>query len=130
MFLADTNAISELRKAAKADTGVVTMFRGAGHEIFPPVQVIGELRFGIEWLKHKGDLPQAQKLEEWLRPILERFAPRILAFDFQGAKTWGTLMGPNDQHIVDKQIAAIALVYDLTVVTRNTPTLQGLASAF
>ena len=29
-------------------------------------------------------------------------------------------MGINDQHIVDRQIAAIALTYDLTVVTRNT----------
>jgi predicted nucleic acid-binding protein len=28
-------------------------------------------------------------------------------------------MCPQPQHIIDKQIAAIALVYDLTVVTRN-----------
>ena len=93
MFLADTNAISELRKGAKGDPGVVNLFWGAGHEIFLPVQVIGELRFGIERLKHKGDLPQAQRLEEWLQPILERYAPRILAFDLQCAKKWGALMG-------------------------------------
>jgi len=29
-------------------------------------------------------------------------------------------MSPNPQHPIDKQIAAIALIYDLTVVTRNT----------
>jgi len=34
-------------------------------------------------------------------------------------------MGANDQHIVDRQIAAIALVYDLTVVTRNTDHFEG-----
>lgn len=45
---------------------------------------------------------------------------RILSFDLQCAKIWGALMGVNDQHIVDRQIAAIALHYDLTIVTRNT----------
>ena len=34
-------------------------------------------------------------------------------------------MGANEQHIVDKQIAAIALVYDLIVVTRNTNDFAG-----
>ena len=34
-------------------------------------------------------------------------------------------MGFNDQHIVDKQIAAIALVYGLTVATRNTDDFAG-----
>jgi predicted nucleic acid-binding protein len=29
-------------------------------------------------------------------------------------------MSPNPQHAIDKQIAAIALIHDLTVVTRNT----------
>ena len=28
-------------------------------------------------------------------------------------------MSPNHQHAIDKQIAAIALIYDLKVVTRN-----------
>ena len=52
MFLADTNVISELRKGAKADPGVVSLFLGAGQEIFLPVQVLGELRQGIENLKY------------------------------------------------------------------------------
>jgi toxin FitB len=34
---------------------------------------------------------------------------------------WGRLRVPNAQNELDKQIAAIALVHDLTVVTRNTP---------
>ena len=34
-------------------------------------------------------------------------------------------MGVNDQHIVDRQIAAIALVYNLTMVTRNTSHFSG-----
>ena len=33
-------------------------------------------------------------------------------------------MSPNPQHPIDKQIAAIGLIYDLTVVTRNTADVQ------
>ena len=29
-------------------------------------------------------------------------------------------MSPNPQHPIDKQIAAIALIHDLTIATRNT----------
>lgn len=124
MFLADTNPISELRKGNRANPGVVTLFKQAINEMFLPLHVIGELRFGIERLKNKGDLIQAQRLQEWFQSILESYTSRILAFDHQCALTWGLLMGVNDQHIVDRQIAAIALVYDLTVVTRNISHFQ------
>ena len=124
MFLADTNVISELRKGNRANPGGVAKFKQASTEIFLPVHVIGELRFGIERLKNKGDLPQAQRLQMWFDSILENYTLRILAFDLECAKRWGFLMGANDRHIVDRQIAAIALVYDLTVVTRNISRFQ------
>jgi hypothetical protein len=34
-------------------------------------------------------------------------------------------MSPHSQHPVDKQIAAIALIHDLTVVTRNVDDFRG-----
>jgi predicted nucleic acid-binding protein len=119
MFLVDTNVLSEVRKGPKADPGVVDFLQRPEHELFLPVQVTGELRYGIEKLRYRGDLPQALKLETWLQAILEDYSLRILVFDLPCAKMWGNLMGVNDQQPVDKQIAAIALVYDLTVVTRN-----------
>jgi hypothetical protein len=125
MYLVDTNAISELRKGSKADSSVVLMLKGAEQEIFLPVQVIGELRQGVENLRHRRDFPQAQVLETWLQSILDVFALRILIFDAACAQSWGRLMGPSDQNPIDKQIAAIALVYDLTVVTRNTNHFSG-----
>jgi hypothetical protein len=125
MFLVDTNVLSERRKGPKADPGVVDFIERTEHELFLPVQVIGELRSGIERLRHRGDLRQALRLETWLRLILEEYTLRILAFDLQCARMWGALMGVNDQHIVDKQIAAIALVYDLTIVTRNIAHFAG-----
>lgn len=51
--------------------------------------------------------------------VVTQYADRILAFDVDCAQVWGNLMSPNPQHPIDKQIAAIALIYDLTVVTRN-----------
>ena len=120
MFLVDTNVLSERRKGPRADPGVVDYIDLSDHEIFLPVQVIGELFSGVEWLRRRGDFPQASRLETWLNLVLQKYSSRILTFDLECAKTWGSLMGMNDQHIVDRQIAAIALTYDLTVVTRNT----------
>jgi predicted nucleic acid-binding protein len=125
MFLADTNVVSELRRAAKADAGVTRFFLHGERGIFLPVQTIGELRQGIENLRHRGDHPQAQRLEKWFESMLAKFASRILDFVTESAQMWGILMGPNNQNPVDRQIAAIALVYDLTVVTRNADDFAG-----
>jgi predicted nucleic acid-binding protein len=125
MYLVDTNAISELRRGSKADSGVTRLLKGAEQEVFLPVQVIGELRQGVENLRHRRDFPQAQVLETWLQTVLDVFGLRVLVFDAACAQTWGSLMGPSDQNPIDKQIAAIALVYDLTVVTRNANHLAG-----
>ena len=125
MFLVDTNVISELRKGRRADAGVVRLLSGAGEHIYLPVQVIGELRQGVERLSRRGDFLQARKLEAWLDTILESFDQRTLPFDAACAQIWGRLMGPSDQNPIDKQIAAIALHYDLTVITRNTAHFAG-----
>jgi predicted nucleic acid-binding protein len=125
MFLADTNVISELRKGAKGNPGVARLFHESMPLIYLPVQVIGEVRYGIEKLRYKGDFPQARRVEDWLQFTLVDFKDRILDFNLRCAQMWGTLMGVSDQHPVDKQIAAIELVYDLTVVTRNTNDFAG-----
>ena len=44
----------------------------------------------------------------------------ILPLDIEAAQVWGVLRVPHHENELDKQIAAIALVNDLTVVTRNT----------
>jgi predicted nucleic acid-binding protein len=46
-------------------------------------------------------------------------------FDADGAQVWGRLRVPYPEHELHKQIAAIALVNDLMVVTRNTADFQG-----
>jgi len=51
MFLVDTNVLSERRKGPRADPGVVDFILRAEHELFLPVQVVGELRSGIQSLR-------------------------------------------------------------------------------
>ena len=125
MFLLDTDVISERRKGAKADPGVMDFIDRLDHELFLPVQAIGELNFGVESLRRKGDLPQAERVRQWLDSVLEDFEERILSFDKSCALIWGKLRSGNEHNLIDKQIASIALIYDLTIVTRNTNHYDG-----
>lgn len=121
MYLLDTNVISELRKGGRANPGVTAFFAGlVPEDIYLSVQTIGEIRRGLENIRHRGDHEQAYRLEVWLEALLADYSDRILGFDLDCAQVWGRLMSPNPQHAIDKQIAAIALIHDLTVVTRNT----------
>ena len=125
MYLLDTNVVSELRKGARANPGLMAFFADLKVEdIHLSVQTIGELRRGVENIRGRGDIQQADRLEAWLDILVSDHALRILDFDLECAQLWGKLMSPNPQHPIDKQIAAIGLIYDLTVVTRNTADFQ------
>jgi hypothetical protein len=126
MYLVDTNVISEARKGKKANIGVQRFFQmTASDSIYLSVQTIGEIRRGLENIRHRGDLPQAKKLEKWLNLIVSDYADKILSFDQECAQVWGGLMSPHPEHPIDKQIAAIALIHDLAVVTRNVNDFRG-----
>ena len=121
MYLLDTKVISELRKGGRANHGVTAFFATlAAEDIYLSVVTIGEIRRGLENVRARGDREQAGRLEAWLDKVVTDFSDRILEFDLDCAQVWGKLMSPHPQHPIDKQIAAIALIYDLTVVTRNT----------
>jgi hypothetical protein len=128
MYLIDTNVISEARKRAKANRGVIAFFEtvvASSEPVFLSAVSVGELRRGIERIRHRGDAEQAQRLEAWLASVVGSFGERILAFDADAAQVWGHLRVPNPAHALDKQIAAIALVNDLTLVTRNVADFEG-----
>lgn len=122
MYLIDTNIISEARKRTKANKGVQAFFRKVdidGSEVFISVVTFGELRRGVELIRHRGDISQAKQLETWLNIMLAEYQEHILDINHDVAQLWGRLRVPHHENALDKFIAATALIYDLTVVTRN-----------
>ena len=122
MYLVDTNVISEARKRSKANKGVQDFFKFVTSErapVFVSVVTVGELRRGVELIRHRGDTRQAAQLEKWLEKLLVKYQDFILDFDKNIAQLWGRLRVPHPENALDKQIAATALIHDLTVVTRN-----------
>ena len=87
---------------------------------------IGELRRGVEMICHPGDLRQATLLEEWLEHVLADHGERVLSHDCDAAQLWRRMRVPNPQPAIDKQIAAIALLHDPTVVARNTDDIANI----
>ena len=120
MYLVDTNVVSEARKGQRANPGVIQFFRTTpAAERFVAVQTIGEIRRGVENIRRRGDQAQALRLEAWLDAVVLEYGARILSFDVDCAHVWGRLTSPQASHPIDKQIAAIALIYGLRIVTRN-----------
>ena len=128
MYLVDTNVIGEARKGARADPGVrafLTECASGAERVYLSAVIMGELRRGVELVRHRGDVAQATVLEAWLGDVLSEFADAILPVDADVAQLWGRLRAPHHENALDKQIAATALLYDLTLVTRNTADFAG-----
>jgi predicted nucleic acid-binding protein len=129
MYLIDTNVISEARKGAKAHPGVIGFFRSTeAGDRYLAVQTIGEIWIGIENIRRRGEEKQALRLESWLEVVVSEYANRILNFDIDCAHVWGRLMSPQPSHPIDRQIAAIALIHGLTVVTRNVSDFSSMGA--
>jgi predicted nucleic acid-binding protein len=123
VYLIDTNVISEARKGDAANPGVRAFFRRCVEQdawVWLSVVTVGELRRGVDLIRHRGDHEQAGRLEAWLAFVVEEYRNFILSFDVDMAQVWGRLRVPHPENALDKQIAATALMHDLTLVTRNT----------
>ncbi|MGQ9425204.1 type II toxin-antitoxin system VapC family toxin [Gilvimarinus sp. F26214L] len=128
MYLFDTNIVSELRKSNRANAGVISFIDQAREKDIPSyisAVTIGELRRGVDLINYRGDYTQASLLEDWLSTLLEQYADHILDFGREEALVWGRLRVPYPENALDKQIAATALVYGLTLITRNIRDFAG-----
>lgn len=128
VYLIDTDVISELRKKDKANPGVVAFFveiLSRDAPLYLAAVTIGELRRGVELVRHRGDAEQAKTLERWLRKLITDFGDSVLAFDADAAQVWGRLRVPHPENPLDQQIAATALIHDLVLVTRNVRHFEG-----
>ena len=89
MYLIDTNVISEARKRAKANRGVIAFFEtvvASNELVFLSSISVGELRRGVELIGRRGEAEQARVLETWLASVVESFGERSLAFDADAAQ--------------------------------------------
>jgi predicted nucleic acid-binding protein len=120
MFLLDTNVLSELRNARKADAQVLAWAREiAAEQLFISAITIFEIERGILRIARR-DARQALALRSWLDDrVLPQFGARILPVDTRVAQRCALLHVPDPKPERDSFIAATALVHGLTTVTRN-----------
>ncbi len=120
--LLDTCVIAEYQKPAP-DIKVMNWFAAQIEEsLFLSVLTIGEIEKGI------ARLPASKRknnLEIFLENLVTRFDRRILNLDAPILRRWGRLTSGLEKKgrvlpIVDSLLAATALEYNLTIVTRNT----------
>jgi predicted nucleic acid-binding protein len=125
-FLLDTNVISELVKSRPEPAVVRWVDESDENLLYLSVLTLGEIRKGIvAW-------PQSARrvaLEAWLESDLRlRFSKRILSIDEGVADRWGVLAEQAQKDgrglpVIDGLLAATAIHYNLTLVTRNTSDL-------
>ncbi len=123
-FVLDTDVISEARKGARADAGVMRWLSSvAPEDLYVSVLVIGEIRQGIEGLRSRDPI-QADHLETWLSGLRRLYAERILPIDLEIAEEWGRMNAPNPISSRDGLMAATAKVRGMTFVTRNAADVE------
>jgi predicted nucleic acid-binding protein len=66
-----------------------------GIPLFLSAVTIGELRQGVEAVRHRGDRVPATRLARWLATVTRDYADAILAFDEEIAQIWGRLRVPS-----------------------------------
>ena len=127
-LLLDTCVLSEMVKP-KPDSQVVAWLAAQRPDaLYISTLTLGELQKGVEKLE-----PCARKtyLEAFLHTeIREGFIERTLSVDTEVALAWGRLVAQSERAgrrmpYVDSLIAATALIYGMTLVTRNTRDMEG-----
>jgi len=119
-YLVDTNVWSELRNPARTDRNVEAWARAAEPaEMYLSVVTVFELERGV-LLVERRDPPQGARLRRWLEDrVLGPFERQILSVDGAIARRSAALHVPDPRPERDALIAASALAYRMTVVTRN-----------
>jgi toxin FitB len=118
-YLLDTNVLSELVRP-KPNAGVVAWFASTPDEsLHISVLTLGELRQGVETMSVGR---RRERLRVWLESELpDWFGPRVLPINAVVADRGGRLVAQAKRPVpaIDSLTAAVALVFDLRVVTRN-----------
>lgn len=122
MIILDTNVICELMKPSPMPNVVSWIDNQDATELFISAITIAEISYGITVLP---DGNRKRTLEESFNKTLnDAFKHRILSFDESAAHSYGKIMGHRKLigrplSIPDGQIAAIAIMHNFSIATRN-----------
>jgi predicted nucleic acid-binding protein len=122
MILLDTNVISEIVKPAPSPVVISWLNDQDSATLYISTIGLAEIGYGVEALP---DGKRKRALSAAVDSFVDRaFADRILAFDRDAAKLYGTLMADRRRagqplSAPDGQIAATASSHDLQLATRN-----------
>lgn len=128
MFLLDTNVLSELRRADRADARVAAWARSVDHlQFYLSAITILEIEAGALLLARR-DVQQGLVLRTWIdEHVLPAFDDRVLAVDTVVAQRCAQLHVPDRRPERDALIAATALVHRLKLVTRNVADFEPMS---
>lgn len=120
-YLLNTNFVSELVRI-RPEPRVAAWLDAADESLlYLSVLTLGEIRKGL------AEMPQSRRrtqLETWFEGLRTRFGGRTLAIDPTIADRWGLLAAEAKRSgkglsVIDGLLAATALHYGLTLVSRN-----------
>lgn len=122
MNLLDTCVIAEYQKPVPETKVIDWLASNIEESLFLSVITIGEIEKGI------AKLPASKRkknLAVFLENLVARFDRRIINLDTRTLSQWGRLTGNLEKKgrllpIIDSLLAATALEYDLTIITRHT----------
>ncbi|WP_308466794.1 type II toxin-antitoxin system VapC family toxin [Rathayibacter soli] len=127
-YLLDTNIVSELRRM-QPNAGVRDWYDTIPQaELVVSVLTVGEIRYGIERVRRRGDTEQADRLDEWLSTLHEHFGDRIVPVDVATAQAWGRIRTIRSIPVIDALLTATCIAHDLTLVTRNVHDVADLGA--
>jgi len=122
-FLVDANILSE-PTMRDPDVRAVQWLRNNERELWIDPVILGEIRFGILLLPTST---RRRRLERWFDQGVKTI--RCVEWDAEAGMCWATLLAKlrttgKSMPIKDSFIAASALRYGLTLVTRNSSDFQ------
>ena len=126
-YLIDTNVLCELAKEQQNPQVIDWFSCHQNDELSISAITVGEIAYGIE---KKAEGRAKTELMDWFESVLLNwFTGSIISLDTEVMLNWAKLRAHSRTlPIIDSLIAASALAYKATLVTRNTKDFEGIGS--